>query len=106
MSLERLSNHLNIYDIQKVDDQIRQALQEENRLLIEDVEYLQKCLDDEWMYKNKAISAAKSPNEPPPLQDLKEFGSKLEVNLPFVIILIHTRKNSFRKCQFQNPQKL
>jgi hypothetical protein len=53
LSLERVSNYLNVYDIQKVEEQIRQALLDENKLLIEDIEYLQKCLDEEWMYKNK-----------------------------------------------------
>ncbi len=51
--LERIKNYLNIYEIQTVAEQLRRSLEEEHNLLLEDVDFLQKCMDEEWIFKSK-----------------------------------------------------
>ena len=84
---------INVFDIKQVEDKIKEALQEEHNSLLEDVEYLQRCLDAEVQYKNRyplwrtannlnlniLTVSDKSSAKQPSIQDLKEFGAKLEV---------------------------
>mmetsp|Transcript_22289 Transcript_22289/g.26809 ORF Transcript_22289/g.26809 Transcript_22289/m.26809 type:complete len:436 (+) Transcript_22289:378-1685(+) len=69
--VEQVTGQLNAYDVDTIKDHLRHAIDEEKEALLEDAEYLQLCLEDE-------ANLSYQVENPPSLQDLKDFGKKVE----------------------------
>ncbi|PRP87002.1 hypothetical protein PROFUN_04984 [Planoprotostelium fungivorum] len=74
LDITRISPRLNVVQIEEVKDQIIAAVLEEKRLLLSDIEFLQKCLEDEWLWNASSTKTTEAPS----YKDLKEFSTKLE----------------------------
>lgn len=69
--VDSVGSQLNINGIDEIKAQLREFLEEEHNLLLDDSEYLQLCLDDEADRKDMVL-------QPPSISELRELGSKLE----------------------------
>lgn len=89
LTIEPIKSLINVQDIQKVRDIIVSALKEEQKLLLEDITYLQKCLDEEISFKTKypfvfcsfqlfSRTLSYGKQVAPSYQDLKDLSVKLE----------------------------
>eukprot|EP00164_Ancoracysta_twista_P002721 GFYU01003623.1.p2 GENE.GFYU01003623.1~~GFYU01003623.1.p2 ORF type:complete len:437 (+),score=141.46 GFYU01003623.1:106-1416(+) len=70
-----IEDQLNVLEIDHVVNDIRNVLREEEKSLLEDVEYLQRLLDEEDEV-NLEVS-----KPPPTVSEIREFGTKLEKEL-------------------------
>ncbi|GMH45197.1 hypothetical protein BSKO_13154 [Bryopsis sp. KO-2023] len=68
-TVEPVESQLNAFDIDGIQSELRAALELEKETLLEDISYLQAALEEE---SDLACRPA-----PPPMQDLREYGSKL-----------------------------
>eukprot|EP01116_Phalansterium_solitarium_P018193 TRINITY_DN4734_c0_g1_i2.p1 TRINITY_DN4734_c0_g1~~TRINITY_DN4734_c0_g1_i2.p1 ORF type:complete len:403 (-),score=91.59 TRINITY_DN4734_c0_g1_i2:354-1562(-) len=97
ISIDKIRSKLNVYDVESIKDQLQEALREEHTMLVDDAAYLQKCLDDEMLYQREAESYAKKMStRTPALQELQEFGTKLEKKL-----LAEKEQRELRNAQHQ-----
>ena len=69
--VDRYERNINAFDVDKVAAPLRELLAEERAGLLEDVEYLRECLEEE------ATTAARVEAPPPDVGELRRYGAKL-----------------------------
>ena len=69
--VDRYERNINAFDVDKVAAPLREMLAEERAVLLEDVEYLRECLEEE------AATAARVDAPPPDVGELRRHGAKL-----------------------------
>ena len=69
--VDRYERNINAFDVDKVAAPLREMLAEERAVLLEDVEYLRECLEEE------AATAARVDAPPPDVGELRRYGAKL-----------------------------
>ena len=69
--VDRYERNINAFDVDKVAAPLRELLAEERAGLLEDVEYLRECLEEE------AATAARVEAPPPDVGELRRYGAKL-----------------------------
>ncbi|XP_074641999.1 coiled-coil domain-containing protein 24-like [Tubulanus polymorphus] len=105
--VEAMTDQLNVLKIQHVTKHLREYLEEEVEQLLKDIEFLQKCLDEESNYDTT------TPREPS-LPELREERSKLEKQMLELkpapqqrqIDDIFMNKSSNINCKPQSVRKL
>lgn len=72
-AVEHLSGgrSINVFDVDKIAAPLRELLAEERAALLDDVEYLQSCLEDEAEMSNRLEAP------PPDIHELKDYSAKL-----------------------------
>ena len=70
--LQQVESKLNVFDIDAIAPVLKQVLHAEHETLLEDIDYLQDCLQD----KGGEMSAGDE--APPTMTDLKDFGKTLQ----------------------------
>lgn len=100
--LKKVHRFLNVNDINQIKADIQATLLEEHQRLVEDSNYLRKCIEEELLFESqyKDFSKAQTEVEVPSLKELKDFGSKLEVQKNCAT---HSFRNGFWK---HHPQLL
>lgn len=73
-----MKEHLNVYSIDKVLTNIRAALREETQSLMDDIEYLQLCLEEAADDHDQVTSAALQPAAPS-MAELRDFEASLKL---------------------------
>ena len=86
--LDKVGKFLNIFEIEKVVQDLKESLETEYRDLLEDIEYLNAALEEEHDYKVAATNSAAKEDDneikigndevPPTLQELRNVSAKLE----------------------------
>ena len=69
--LQQVESKLNVYDIDTIAPTLKQVLQAEHEALLEDIEYLQQCLQDKSGERTATVA-------PPSMKELKDFGKTLQ----------------------------
>lgn len=70
-AVEHYGRNINVFDVDKVAAPLRELLAEERAALLDDVEYLQSCLEDE------AELSSRLEVPPPDLRELRDYSAKL-----------------------------
>ena len=70
--LQQVESKLNVFDIDAIAPTLKQALRAEHEALLEDIEYLQQCLQEKGDEREANL------RPPPPITDLKDFGRTLQ----------------------------
>ncbi|XP_077981052.1 coiled-coil domain-containing protein 24-like [Glandiceps talaboti] len=74
--VDSVKGHLNILKIDEVVQQLRQNLADEIEMLLQDITFLQDCLEDESNFRAESVLSLNQIE--PTIQDLKEERSRLE----------------------------
>ena len=70
-AVDAIGAKLNAFDVDAVAAPLKELLAEEKAALLDDVEYLQTCLEDEADLQEKVEAP------PPPIAELREYSTKL-----------------------------
>lgn len=70
--MQQVESKLNVFDIDAIAPTLKQALRAEHEALLEDIEYLQQCLQEKGDEREANL------RPPPPMTDLKDFRRTLQ----------------------------
>lgn len=73
-----LNDSINVYDVETVVGHLRETLEEECENLLQDVDFLQACLQDEHDYRHAVLAETRKAGATPSIQALRQCRSKLE----------------------------
>jgi hypothetical protein len=98
--LKKVHRNLNVNDIHNIQSDIQTALMEEHQQLVDDSNYVRKCIEEELSFESqqKDYIKTQAETEVPSLRELKDFSSKLEVNYIISILIF---RNDFCKIRSQ-----
>eukprot|EP01135_Chromosphaera_perkinsii_P009623 Nk52_evm73s1810 gene=Nk52_evmTU73s1810 len=99
--IEKMKTNINVFQIDSVKEKLVAAFKEEQTLLLKDIDFIQKCIDDEMMYRTSVEN--RSLMEKPSLSELREFGTELERQFLDSKVLKGSQKARITKPKLAHP---